>query len=54
MSEETPSAPQTTPAGIHEHWCEQPSCERWGSFGFANGKAEPRWYCGEHRSAGEL
>ncbi|WP_287083685.1 hypothetical protein [Mesorhizobium sp.] len=33
----------------HEHWCEHPGCKRWGSFGFAAGKAEPRWFGMEHR-----
>ncbi|WP_327436884.1 hypothetical protein [Sinorhizobium meliloti] len=33
----------------HEHWCEHAGCKKWGSFGFALGKAEPRWFCMEHR-----
>lgn len=33
----------------HEHWCEHPDCKKWGSFGFASGKSEPRWFCMEHR-----
>lgn len=47
-----PYLPQT-PAGIYEHWCTHPGCTRWGSFGFSSGRAEPRWYCGEHRALGE-
>lgn len=33
-----------------EHYCEQPGCTKWGSFGFALRKtAEPNWFCMEHR-----
>ncbi|RVG48971.1 hypothetical protein [Sinorhizobium meliloti] len=33
----------------HERWCEHPGCKKWGSFGFASGRAEARWFCMEHR-----
>ncbi|MFC6489663.1 hypothetical protein [Nitratireductor sp. GCM10026969] len=49
---EMPSS--VTPAGIVEHYCEHPDCTAWGSFGFSRGKDQPsKWFCGEHRSAGE-
>lgn len=55
MSDENTGVPAPTPApaGIHEHWCEHPGCVEWGCFGFATGKGEPRWFCGEHRGDGE-
>jgi hypothetical protein len=40
--------PIRIPTGIIKHWCEEPGCERWGSFGIPRGK-ETGWYCGEHR-----
>jgi hypothetical protein len=51
--ENTPNPQQPTPPGIVEHWCEHDGCAKWGSFGYATGRAEPRWYCGDHRSFGE-
>lgn len=46
------SEPVRKPGPIVEHWCEHPGCIKWGSFGFANGKEAPRWFCGDHRAAG--
>lgn len=34
---------------LFEHWCEHLDFKKWASFGFAAGKAEPRWFCMEHR-----
>jgi len=46
-------APTATPAGTWEHWCEHPGCSRWGGWGYKIGAQEVRWYCGQHRGAGE-
>ncbi|MDK1494796.1 hypothetical protein QN219_33370 [Sinorhizobium sp. 7-81] len=35
--------------GLYIHYCEHPGCTKWGGFGFAAGKDEPRWYCLDHR-----
>ncbi|WP_376742382.1 hypothetical protein [Ensifer canadensis] len=35
--------------GIVEHLCEHPGCTKWGSFGYAHGRAAPHWYCFEHQ-----
>ncbi|WP_325052642.1 hypothetical protein [Sinorhizobium meliloti] len=48
MSDEAGSTGRKETA-LHQHWCEHPGCKKWGSFGFAAGKAEPRWFCMEHR-----
>lgn len=49
MSDE-PDAPTTrTGVGLYTHYCRQPGCGKWGGFGFAIGKEEPKWYCFEHR-----
>lgn len=42
-----------TPAGIWEHSCEHPSCEKWGGHGYSVAGRVPRWYCGEHMDEGE-
>ncbi|AUX76305.1 hypothetical protein [Sinorhizobium fredii] len=34
---------------LYVHDCEHPGCQKWGSFGFAIGRAEPNWFCFEHR-----
>ncbi|GEC42182.1 Rieske Fe-S protein [Sinorhizobium meliloti] len=38
----------------YEHWCEHAGCKKWGSFGFALGKEEPRWFCAEHQPEWKL
>ncbi|MHC2540428.1 hypothetical protein CN234_21555 [Sinorhizobium meliloti] len=48
MSDELGAKPHYE-AGPYVHYCEHPGCEKWGSFGFAVGRGEPNWYCGEHR-----
>jgi hypothetical protein len=48
MSDEAGSSARTESVH-HEHWCEHSGCKKWGSFGFATRKAEPRWFCMEHR-----
>jgi hypothetical protein len=56
MSDEPNSFPtaSSTPAGLYEHYCEHPGCEKWGGFGFGTIKTEPpRWFCFEHRAEGE-
>ncbi|WP_374209558.1 hypothetical protein [Sinorhizobium meliloti] len=30
------------------NYCEYQGCTKWGSFGFAVGRAEPNWFCSEH------
>ncbi|MGF6174716.1 hypothetical protein [Ensifer sp. 4252] len=35
--------------GIVEHLCEHPGCKKWGSLGYAVGRALPNWYCFEHK-----
>jgi len=53
MSDEAGSS--TRKESVHrEHWCEHPGCKKWGSFGFAVGTAEPRWFCMEHRPEWKL
>jgi hypothetical protein len=40
-----------------EHRCEHPGCTRWGAFGFGVDllrKTVGRWYCRDHKAAGEL
>ena len=44
---------QPTPAGIWEHGCEHPGCERWGGFGYSVAGRPSRWYCGTHMDEGE-
>jgi len=39
---------------VVEHWCEHPGCKKWGSLGFASGKEEPQWFCGEHQPEWKL
>ncbi|WP_164833314.1 hypothetical protein [Sinorhizobium meliloti] len=39
---------------VYEHWCEHAGCKKWGSLGFALGKEEPRWFCGEHQPEWKL
>ncbi|MFC0804798.1 MULTISPECIES: hypothetical protein [Sinorhizobium] len=34
---------------LYVHYCEYPGCAKWGGFGYAAGKDEPRWFCFEHR-----
>jgi hypothetical protein len=48
-----PANENERPAGIHEHWCEHPGCNRWGSFGYGIGR-DIRWLCGEHRPDGPV
>jgi hypothetical protein len=48
MSDELGATPPTRPAH-YVHYCEHPGCTRGGSFGFAIGRAEPRWFCFEHQ-----
>lgn len=38
--------------GIDNHWCEQPDCSRWGSFGFDQ-RGGTIWFCGQHCGEGE-
>ncbi len=34
---------------IDEHYCEHPSCSKWGGLGYSRSKVEkPRWWCAEH------
>jgi len=48
--EPTPAdEPTRVPTGIVPHWCEEPGCEKWGSFGEQYGKST-RWFCGQHRT----
>lgn len=48
MSDERGAAPHDDSA-LYVHYCEYADCKKWGSFGFAVGKAEPNWFCFEHR-----
>ncbi|RVK61898.1 hypothetical protein CN126_12335 [Sinorhizobium meliloti] len=48
MSDELNAKPHIE-AGPFVHYCEQPGCKKWGSFGFAIGRGEPNWFCSEHR-----
>ncbi|WP_072597245.1 hypothetical protein [Sinorhizobium americanum] len=48
MSDEQGAKPHYE-AGPYVHYCERPDCHKWGSFGFAVGKAAPNWFCMEHR-----
>ncbi|PDT39795.1 MULTISPECIES: hypothetical protein [Sinorhizobium] len=48
MSDEQGAKPHYE-AGPYVHYCEHPDCQKWGSFGFAVGKAVPNWFCIEHR-----
>ena len=43
---------QGTKAGVWEHYCEHPGCEKWGAFGFIKGRQQA-WFCFEHRADGE-
>ncbi|AFL52472.1 hypothetical protein ABIE78_001646 [Sinorhizobium fredii] len=36
-------------AGPYVHYCEHSGCKEWGSFGFARGRTEPKWFCFVHR-----
>ncbi|POH32058.1 MULTISPECIES: hypothetical protein [Sinorhizobium] len=47
MSDEQGAAKHDTT--LYVHYCEHPGCTKWGGFGFAAGKGEPRWFCFEHR-----
>jgi hypothetical protein len=40
----------TAPAALvhFEHWCDQPGCVKWGSFGRERGRLITEWRCGEH------
>ncbi|PDT46650.1 hypothetical protein CO661_17215 [Sinorhizobium fredii] len=49
MSDERISGNARTDPVLYVHWCEQPGCEKWGGFGFAVGRSEPKWFCYEHR-----
>ena len=51
MTTETEQPPQPAPAGIWEHLCEHPGCERWGAWGYNSGRVTT-WRCDEHK--GEL
>ena len=59
MSDEPIRLPQgvepahRAPVGIVDHYCEHPGCKEWGSFGFARGKGEPKWFCRGHKTDGE-
>ncbi|MFQ6185828.1 hypothetical protein ACLMJV_28305 [Sinorhizobium meliloti] len=49
MSDEQGAKPHYE-AGPYVHYCEHADCRReWGSFGFARGRTEPKWFCREHR-----
>ena len=48
MSDELGAKPHYE-TGPYVHYCERPGCTKWGSFGFAVGRAEPNWFCSEHR-----
>ena len=37
------------PPAIVEHWCGQPGCKKWGSFGYDRGRGRTDWFCFEHR-----
>lgn len=50
MSDETSTTVQPRQNTVlYVHYCEHLGCARWGTFGFAVGKAEPHWFCSEHR-----
>jgi hypothetical protein len=44
-----PAEKPKAPAGLYRHWCQQPGCTEWGSFGFARTRDQTDWYCREHR-----
>lgn len=44
---ETPKAQQKDTVHF-DHYCEHEGCKRWGAIGYSHGKAEVRWWCGEH------
>ncbi|WP_026168996.1 hypothetical protein [Sinorhizobium meliloti] len=48
MSDEQGAKPHYD-SGPYVHYCEHLGCTRWGSFGIAIGRAEPRWFCSEHQ-----
>lgn len=48
MSDEKSTEPRKDSVLLN-HLCEHPGCSKWGSFGFAIGKAAPNWFCLEHR-----
>jgi Rieske Fe-S protein len=48
MSDELGAKPHYE-TGPYVHYCEHLGCTKWGSFGFAVGRAEPNWFCSEHR-----
>lgn len=48
MSDELGAAPKTK-TGAYVHYCSEPGCKKWGAFGYAVGKSEPKWFCFEHR-----
>jgi hypothetical protein len=41
------------PAGIFEHFCEHPGCQKWGGWGYPRGRGTT-WFCYEHREDGEI
>ncbi|NRP74536.1 hypothetical protein ILFOPFJJ_05458 [Ensifer psoraleae] len=50
MSDEASTTANPRPdLALFVHYCENPGCTKWGSFGFAVGRAEPNWFCFEHR-----
>ncbi|MDK1386533.1 hypothetical protein QN224_14065 [Sinorhizobium sp. 8-89] len=49
MSDEQGAATTRTAPGPFVHYCQEPGCREWGSFGFALGKGKPKWYCLVHR-----
>jgi len=48
MSDELGAAPKPK-TGLYIHYCSEPGCKKWGAFGYAIGKSEPKWFCFEHR-----
>jgi hypothetical protein len=44
---------QRAPSILFDHYCEHPGCKEWGSFGFARGRGEPKWFCRGHKGDGE-
>jgi hypothetical protein len=47
-----PETPRSA-KGINEHWCEHPSCKKWGGRGYARGKSQMVWFCFEHCAEAE-
>ncbi|MDK1488616.1 hypothetical protein QN219_00870 [Sinorhizobium sp. 7-81] len=44
MASDEQGADRHKDKALYEHYCEYPGCTKWGGFGFAAGKDEPRWF----------